>query len=402
MSRPRVLFLCQVLPYPLDAGPKRRAYHVLRWMAERVDLHLVCFLRPEDPPEAVDVLRSYCAAVTTVPLARSRGADVLALAEALLTGRSFILLRDERRDMRSALAAICRAERFDAVHADQLWMAGYAVELPLPYKVLDEHNAVFLVFERLALHERSPFKRWLWRREARRIAPAERALLADFDHTIFVSEIDRRAVDTGGEASSVMPICVDSAEIEAIRPRPDAHRITVLGTMFWPPNAEGVSWLAEHVFERILREVPDCVLTVIGKRPPAALRAALERFGDAVEITGYVSDPRPYLEQTAVFAVPLRSGGGMRVKILDAWAWRLPVLSTTMGAEGIRIQAGKDILIADRPADFARAAVQLLGDPGLRADIAEAGRRSLEAQYDCRRVYGHLGGVYAPILRSSP
>lgn len=405
-KRASILLLCQVLPYPLDAGPKVRAYHVLRWLAARTDLTLVCFARDDDPPEAAEHLRGLCAGFVAVPMRRSIWRDLTSLLHALFTGRSFIVLRDERRAMREALATLSRATPFDAVHADQLWMAAYARDLAVPYRVLDDHNAVFRVFERLATHEPSPLKRWLWRREARRLASYEAAQLNAFDHTFFVSEEDRQAVlaervdrrPLPAASTSVLPICLDTARIEPLRLDPRARHIVMLGTMFWPPNAEGAIWFAERVFDHVLRAVPDARLTVIGKRPPEALRAALSRFGAAAELAGYVEDPRPYLEATAVFAVPLRSGGGMRVKILDAWAWRLPVLSTSLGAEGIQVQPGQDILIADDPAAFAEAAIRLLRDADLRRELAEAGRRAVEARYDVDRVYAGLEAAYGRLL----
>jgi glycosyltransferase involved in cell wall biosynthesis len=406
-GRASILFLCQILPYPLDAGPKVRAYHMLRWLAERADVTLVCFVRDDDPPEALEPLRGFCAEVIAVAMRRSRLADAWHLARALVTGRSFILLRDERRAMRQALAALCLRRRFDAVHADQLWMAGYARALDIPLKLLDDHNAVYLVFERLAAGLRRGPKRWILAREARKIAGYEAAQVEDFDGILFVSEEDRAAMarvsspaqaSRLAERSQVLPICLDSAAVRPIQRRPAARRILILGTMFWPPNAEGVLWFAEKVFAQVLAAVPEARLTVIGKRPPASIAALAEGFGGAMEVLGYVPELQPYLEECAVFAVPLLSGGGMRVKILDAWAWQLPVLSTTIGAEGITIRPGEDIAIADAPEDFAAQTIRLLREPAEGARMAAAGRAALEERYDAARVYQALSPIYAKVL----
>ena len=401
-----LLFLSQVLPYPLDAGPKVRAYHMLRALAARGPVTLVCFRRADDPPAALEHLRGICE-VVTVPLRRSSLRDAWHLALALLSGESFIIRRDARAAMRRTLADLCRRRHFAAVHADQLWMAAYARALPLPFKVLDQHNAVYLVFQRLAAGERNPLKRWLWRREAVTLAAYETAQAAAFDHSFYVSREDlgavaavaspaaRRLLET---RSSVLPICVDSAAIAPIVPAAGADRVTFLGTLFWPPNAEGALWFAEQVWPRVLEHCPTARLTLIGKNPPAAVLALGERFGRSVDITGYVADPRPLLAQTAAFIVPLRSGGGMRVKILDAWAWGLPVVSTPIGAEGIDIRPGEDILIAADPAAFADHVVQLLAHPARRAALGAAGRRAVEARYDRRLLDAALAQVYGPAL----
>jgi len=411
-SIPRpLLFLCQVLPYPLDAGPKVRAYHMLRALAARAPVTLVCFLREDDPPEALEHLRSVCARVVAVPLRRGRLRDAWHLLLAVLGGESFIIRRDRRQAMRLTLAQLCRQRAFGAVHADQLWMAAYARELPVPLKVLDQHNAVYLVFQRLAAGERNLLKRWLWRREARRLADYELAQLAAFDQTFFVSREDREAIAALADpaqrrrleaTSLVLPICVDTGAIAPVEAVSDARRVTFLGTLFWPPNAEGVLWFADRVWPLVLARHPQARLTLIGKQPPAAVLDRVRRLGSSVEITGYVADPRPLLAQTAAFVVPLLSGGGMRVKVLDAWAWGLPVVATPIGAEGIEVHPGQDLLLAAEPAAFADHVSRLLDDPARRRELGAAGRRAVEARYDRRLMDAALDRVYGPALTEGP
>jgi glycosyltransferase involved in cell wall biosynthesis len=172
----------------------------------------------------------------------------------------------------------------------------------------------------------------------------------------------------------------------------------MLGTMYWPPNAEGARWFAERVLPLLRRQSPEAVFTVIGKRPPGDLVRLAAASGGAIELMGYIDDPRPLLEQTAVFVVPLLSGGGMRVKILDAWAWGLPVVSTSLGAEGIDARPGRDLVIADAPTAFADSVGALMADPRRRSDLGAAGRQAVEERYDARVVYRALDGVYEPVL----
>ena len=166
--------------------------------------------------------------------------------------------------------------------------------------------------------------------------------------------------------------------------------------MFWPPNVEGVLWFWENVWPQVRKRAPQATLTLIGKNPTERIQALAA--DPNVEVLGYVPDLTPYLEETAAFIVPLHAAGGMRVKIIDAWSWGLPIVSTTIGAEGIEIQDGENILIADSPAGFADAVVRLLEDTQFQAQLASNGRSWVEDHYDWRSVYGQWDQVYADLL----
>ena len=407
----RILFLTQVLPYPLDSGAKIRAYYVLRHLAQRHEVTLVSFVRADDRPEYMAHLERFCHAVHTVPMRRSRLRDARALLFAGFTGRSVIIVRDEIGQMHATLKRLVADKSPDVVHADQTSMAQYALyarsRIPDPGScqkarlVLDAHNALYRIPERMSVHERNPLKRLALRREARALARYEAQAYQRFDHVVFVADEDRQVLQerTSTEDSrfTTIPICVDPEEkplVELVqRPRAIMH----LGTMFWPPNVEGVLWFAQEVFPRVLAQVPEARLTIIGKNPPAAIRHLPFAIPN-VEVTGYVKDPTPYLAETAAFIVPLHAAGGMRVKILDAWCWGVPIVSTSIGAEGIAVRDGEDILIADTPDTFAQAVVRVLRDPTLGERFRQNGRRWVEERYNWRWVYTRWYEVYGRLL----
>ena len=530
-----ILFLTQVLPYPLDAGPKVRAYYVLRHLAEQGhEVTLVSFVRPDDTRDHVAHLEGFCRAVHTVPIHRSKIKDARYLVQSLLTGQSFIVARDTDRAMHGLVDRLLAEDRFDVVHADQLWMAQYALKCGGVKRILDAHNAVYLIPQRLARHERNPLKKLLLQREWRALARYEGDVCRCFDQVVTVTEEDRQLLaelsfgtgsprchserseesltydgrdsslrlrreirrtlrvthDIPESSFSVIPICVDPAEVPAVEPRPDASRILILGTMFWPPNVEGALWFAREVLPLVLREVPEARLTVIGKNPPAELKklgtekqpqiktnhrltqmhtdrtrienkrnqcvsvshlwfqrnqrlsASHLRFQSrrpvdrettdehrpqmnadkrrwdtdgkedqpvfirvpsvvpenaadgGIDVLGYVDDPTPYLEESIVFVVPLHAGGGMRVKILDAWCWGIPIVSTTVGAEGIEVRDGENILIADDAVAFAQAVVRVMTDPALARQLRDNGRKWVEQRYNWRTVYSKWDEIY--------
>ncbi|MCB0164413.1 MAG: glycosyltransferase [Anaerolineae bacterium] len=394
----RLLFLSQVLPYPLDAGPKMRSYFVLRHLVQHHEVTLVTFVRETDKAEYISHLADLCHAVHTVPMPRTPIREARFLLKSIITQEPFLITRDYVAAMMEKLRALTNSQTFDAVHADQLWMAEYALAVkkmqPSTKIILDQHNAVQLIPQRLAENETNAIKKIILAREARLLARYEPKVCQQFDHVVWVTQEDYQAVNghsgstNGHLPSTVIPICADPVQVEPIPVTENRHRITFLGGLHWPPNAEGILWFAKHVFPQVKAAIPEAILTVIGKNPPAGLE------GDGVEVTGYVIDPKPYLAETAAFIVPLYAGGGMRVKILDAWSWGLPIISTTIGAEGIQTAHGKDILIADTPDEFAQAVIRVCRDPELAQQLAKNGRQSVIEKYNWQTIYAAWDKVY--------
>jgi polysaccharide biosynthesis protein PslH len=393
----RILFVTQVLPWPLDAGPKVRAHYVIRYLAEAGhDVHLLSFARPSDPSDAPAALRRMCAAVHGVPIVRSRARNIRDGLKSIWTGTPFLVTRDHLPSMSEAIADTLASASFDVLHLDQLWMAPYGMASRcVPHRVLDQHNAVFLVPQRLAAVERNPLVRRVLRHEASRLHAFERNACSTFDTVSWVTAEDRRAVDQTYERQAdrypVIPIAVDPTAQQCLR-RTSPYRVTFLGGLHWPPNSEGIDWFLQHVWPTVVSRTPSAVLTIIGKGGAEA--APRWRRSSSIEVTGYVADPTRYLAETAVFIAPLRSGAGMRVKILDAWCWGLPVVSTTIGAEGLQAIDGENLLIADQPAAFAAAVLRLLQHTQLASGIAARGRETVESLYDWRTVYRAWDDVY--------
>lgn len=389
----QILFLTHVLPLPLDAGPKIRAHYVLRHLAESGhEVTLVSLIRPTERQTDVQALARFCRSVESVPITRSRLKDVLDGLASLLSGQPFLIRRDQFPALDLRVQRLLEGRTFDAVHADQLWMASCAVRCTSGLlRVLDQHNAVFRVPERLSANQTNPVVRALLRREAAKLFRYECATLERFDRVVWVSEDDRAAFPPLGPSprrESVIPIGVDpSVNTRVERKRP--FRVTFVGGIHWPPNAEAVRWFARRVWPLVASAVPDCVFTVIGKGSPTGLGHA-----SRMVVTGYVSDPRAYLEETAAFVVPLLTGAGMRVKILDAWCWAIPVVSTRIGAEGLAYTDGQDILIGDEPAAFAEHVIRILRDHREARRIGENGRATVEARYDWRKIYAAWDDVY--------
>jgi glycosyltransferase involved in cell wall biosynthesis len=391
-----VLMLTQVLPYPPDSGPKIKTYNVIKYLAQRHRVTLVSFVRG-DQSAHVRHLERFCQAVHTVPMTRGAMHDGLAMIRSLLTGQPWMMVRDDRQAMRALVDRLSVGGRFDVAHADQLNMCQYARRVPGAFKVFDAHNALWLLYQRLWQTMKPGPKKWLLGRDWRLIKRYEGRVCREFDALLAVSHQDHQALEeaAGGPLeATVIPIAIDTDEIKAIERKAEPTHILHIGTMYWPPNIDAVNWFIQRVYPLIRQKRPDAQLDVVGSRPPAEL-LALNEAGLGVNVTGYVADPTPYQQRAAVMIVPLLAGGGMRVKILNALAEGIPIVSTTLGYEGIAVTPGEDILAADTPAEFAAQVLRVLNDPHLGRQLAADGRKLIEEMYDYRRACRPLDAVYA-------
>ena len=392
----RVLLLTQVLPYPPDSGPKVKTYHVLKYLAQNHQVTLVSFVRDTDKPEYIQHLETLCERVITVPIKRTPLRDLIFLGKSLITGQPWMMLRDERPEMRASLQELADTTRFDVVHADQLNMAQYALPFTNSRKVLDLHNALWVLYQRMAatLPLHNPMK-YLLQRDWRLLKKYEGEMCRIFDAVTAVSDEDKQSLIEAGAPPNiqVIPIAIDTDQQAFIHRAPSSPHIVHVGTMYWPANIDGIRWFLDQIYPIIKQQLPNVRCTLIGARPPQDIKER-EQIDPSLKVTGYVDDPLPYLQDSSMMIVPLRAGGGMRVKILNAFAQGLPMVSTTVGCEGIHVTNNYDILVADTPQEFAHQTIRLLTDSTLNEQLTLHGRQTAEQQYDYRRACAPLDQIY--------
>ncbi len=406
-----ILFLTQILPYPPSSGPKVKTWHVLRFLAEcGHKITLVSFVRPEEMPYIEDV-KKVCAGVYPVPIRRSRVLDVYYLLRSQFTGRPFLVERDDLAEMRSLVRQIVSSEPVDVIHADQLTMTQFAFPLPVPHEtkpalVFDAHNAVWMTTARMK--QNAPFYVKLpLELETNRIKKYEGMIVNDFDATLAVAEPDRLLLldalhqynPNKNTPISVIPIAVDTSKIQPVPRAKNSLNILTMGTLYYPPNADGIRWFIQNVFPLIRQELTAVKLTIIGKNPPKDFLKLAADETSGIVTTGFVPELDPDFAEAAVTVVPVRAGGGMRVRILEAFARAAPVVTTTVGLEGIDARPGEDVLIADSPEDFARAVISLFQDPVLQQKLSDNGRQLVEKKYDWQVILGELDQVYQRLAR---
>ena len=390
----RLLLLTQVLPYPPDSGPKDKTLNTLKYLSANFEVTLVSFVRG-DQSEHVDYLRKYCKEIYTVPMKRNFVLDGISLGASVLKDQAWMMVRDHRRAMYELITNLDRQNHFELVYADQLNMAQYAQNLNGARKILDEHNALWLLYQRLWKTMPPGPKKWILARDWRLLKRYEGKICDEFDVVLAVSDEDRQALQEaiGHDAPiKVIPITVDIDELKPVKRKPVGNHILYVGTLFWPPNVDGILWFIREVFPLIRQRMPDVQFDIIGARPPREI-INYSSAENHINVTGYVKDLTPYLQQSRLMVVPLRAGGGMRVKILNNLAQAIPVVTTSIGCEGIAVEHGKHLLIADSPQDFAEAVIALMESPQKAQELGENGRNLILERYDFRVAFSNLADI---------
>ncbi|MBK9925988.1 MAG: glycosyltransferase [Anaerolineales bacterium] len=406
----KILFLTQIVPFPPDAGPKVKTYHVIRALVgQGHSVTLVSFVRPEEVRH-ISALQEICEAVHAVPIRRSRIADAAYMARSYLTGRPFLIERDDLRPMQDTVNRLVQENDFQFIHADQLTMVQFAIRgasaFPdkKPKVIFDAHNAVWTIVERMKENARF-FLKPVLAVEAKRVKQYEGELLRTVDHVLAVTDIDKKLLEEAlhfskpGKADrvspmTVVPIAVDTQKLQPVNRKVGSKNIVTLGTLHYPPNADGIRWFFNEVFPLVQKRVPGATLTIIGKNPPQDFIELAEQNPGVVKVTGYVDDLVPYLEESALMVVPVRAGGGMRVRILEAFAYAMPVVTTTVGLEGIYGTPDHDVIVADAPLDFAERTSELLENVSLQEKLSTNGRELATTKYDWQAVLSAMKPIY--------
>jgi len=381
----RILLLTETIPYPLDSGGRIKTYHTLRMLSDEHEVHCLAFIRNEDQRAHISRLREVCASVTLELVPRSPLRELGYVTRSLRNGLPYTVLRHFEP---ASLAAVRRVSEqgFDLVYADHLSMMEYARRLNLPV-VYDAHNVEFEILRRYARARRLSPLSPLLAREWRLVRKYERLVYRNSDLVCTVSEGDARVIlELAGKSTHVrvIPISVDSHTAQPIQQLTREPRLLFVGGLHWPPNLDAILHFARDMWPLVQRLVPAAQLTIVGRDDVAAARSLRQTTG--FTLTGYVDDVGPYLTGSRALVVPLRAGSGMRVKILDAFARGLPVVSTPTGHEGIDVEPGVHLLSAEEPRLFAREVARVLSDDRLAAALATRARRLVEARYDVRAV----------------
>jgi sugar transferase (PEP-CTERM/EpsH1 system associated) len=377
----RILWIKTELLHPVDKGGRIRTYQMLRSLSRRHHVTYVCLDDGLAAPDAVERAREYAQELIVVPFrppAKRSPGFVIDLLRNLFSTLPYAIARYRSAPLRQRVQQLAAAA--DLIVCDFLFPAlNVPDNLPAP-AVLFQHNVEATIWQRHVSVPQHPLRRLYMRVQWRRMLRYEARQCRRFAHVVAVSAIDAELMRRQYAVASVgqVPTGVDLEYFRPSQPRPPASReLVFVGSMDWMPNDDGIRWFATEVFGRIQQRLPATRLLVVGRSPSTAMRELAARNG-AIEVTGTVPDVRPYLERAALCVVPLRVGGGTRLKLYEAMAMGVPVVSTTIGAEGLPVEHNEHLLIADTPDEQVSAICALLTDRSRADRLARAARQHVE------------------------
>ena len=406
-ERLNVLVVSPMAPSPPRFGAQARAHGLLSNLAKHHDLTaIVLHEDSETPATSGPAMRAYCREVTFVR--NPNGA--IGWRRRSLQARSWVSARTYQRHLftvpalEETLDRLLSRERFDVVFVNLPYLAHYRLRrsppgAAVPAVVIDSHDIGYDLARQVAASSTRFGQRLHASFNWRKLAREELAAYSAADGVCVCSTADQQRLAADAPAATTV-IIPNAADVEYLQPRqtdpaPDGRTVLFFGLLATVPNVDGVVYFLREIWPLIAAARPDARFVIIGADPAPAIRA---HAGPGVTIVGPVDDLRPHLAAADAVVVPLRLGSGTRLKILETWAMARPVVSTTLGAEGLDAVPGRHLLIADHPSDFARSVLRVLGEPGLGDELGRAGRALVSERYSWRGAAQALEAFFKEVL----
>ncbi len=380
--------------WPPNTGGRLRSLNILSELAREHELSVLTTHVPGDDPEALARQLPQCKRVLSFPFAAPKWRDPRfpwMLLKSWFTKMPVDVYKHRVQALRSEVEKLMAAGEVDLCIADFVFAApNVPLDGPIPV-VFFSHNVEYMILKRLAAIQDNPIKRALLGIEWRKMRGYEAEVCRHAKLTVAVSPQDRalHSADAQGAAIFDVPTGVDTGYFKANGTPEDPVEVVFTGSMDWHPNEDAIRHFIDEILPAVRREVPRVGVTIVGRNPSDDLRRAAKAAG--VRVTGTVDDVRPYIDAAAVYVVPLRIGGGTRLKIFEALSMGKAVVSTTVGVEGLPLAPGEHYLRADDPQSFASAVVSLLRDPEHRRALGDAGQRLTHERYGWPQVARQFG-----------
>lgn len=405
VAKPRLLFLSQVLPFPPDGGVKIRTFNILRLLARTFDVTALCFYRSKggllntDVASALRGLAPLAKNVEAFPIPQdhSRRRLLWDHIRSVLNRRAYTVFSYQSGEFEKRLKELLLTEHFDLVHADSLDLSYYFPLLQGIPLVCTHHDVQSALLARRASLEPSAPRRAYFDLQARLMRKEEELWCPRVALNVAVSEVDAgKLADIAPSARFlVVPNGVDTSYFQP-ETRSKKYGIVSVGGTTWYPNKDSLQYFATRILPLLRAKGLTEPVTWVGRASAEEVDQYRRECG--ITMTGYVDDVRPYVQSAACYIVPIRMGGGTRVKILDAWAMGVPIVSTPVGCEGLEARDGENILVRDDPDLFADAILELLANRELGSRLGRSGRTTAELRYGWDALEPTLTEAYLALV----
>lgn len=389
-KRLKVLFLSQRFLYPMDAGGKIRTGKILENLTEFFDVTLISNMESPKDDEYLGQMKKLCKEFHPVPWREVKKYTLwfyLRLLVRMFSRYPVTVINDYSRELESKIMSLLKEGEYDLLVCDFLQPSLNFNKINGYPTLLFEHNVESVIVRRHFEIARDPFRKIFWWLQWVKMDRYERLACERFTGIVAVSEIDREILEERFSSKNVftVPTGIDT---EYFAPREDPleeNSLVFTGSMDWLPNEDAILFFAREILKGIKEQIPTIKLTVVGRNPSRRLLNELQSYPE-IEVVGWVQDVRPYIGRHALYIIPLRIGGGTRIKVYEAMAMGKAVVSTRIGTEGLPLKNGEHVLLADHPEDFTKAVVKLLRNRDERRQFGMAARDLVQKNFSWEKA----------------
>ncbi len=401
-----ILFLSLENPIPPNGGHHIRTFNILKLLSEHNDIYFVALAGSAEELNYKDELKQYCKSVDIVVNHKntSKLRLVLGIINNFFSPLPYVAQKYLSREIISKIEYLFENNKIDIIHFDMLPLAIYYDYLKNMPTILTNHNVESLRLYRWGKLEKNILKKVYLFYQAFKLKRFEQKMCPKFDRCIVVSEYDKEVLLSMYKEKidnlSVIPNGVDIGYYMSQKQMPVKNHVLWIGGMRGPYSSDAVDYFLEEIFPLVKSEVPDASFIFIGKSPTNQLIKASNDY-ENVQALGFVDDIRPFLDSCSVFIAPIRSGSGTKIKVLNALAFAKPVVTTSIGAEGINLITGENCIIADSPVDFAESLIYLLRNSKVAKEMGVKGRTLIEQYYDWQVIGRDMDSLYRDVAEQS-
>lgn len=393
-----ILFISATVPYPAIDGGRIRVLNLVQNLCKFHNVTFLCFITLPTDDQGIRYLNDLGINVIGIDLKK---ANLPILLHSIFYNKPLTVAKYFSFPMLNEINKLLRSKKFDIVHFEMLHTGQYIKDIQNKGKtkiILDEQNIDSSVWFRLAKTESHLIRKVLFYWQYKCFKSYEKRICRDFNRCLCVSKEDSNLLRSISPEThtEIVPNGVDPHYFSPHDSEEDETKLVFTGSMDWQPNEDAVIYFCQEIFPLIRSELTDMKFFIVGSNPTDKVLSLRDISG--VYVTGLVDDVRPYIANSAIYVVPLRIGGGTRLKILQALAMKKAVISTSVGCEGIDIEPGKDLIVSDDSRDFANKVIMLSKDRGLRRKLGENGRSLILQKYDWKAIVEKLESIYVDII----